>query len=406
MSSPTAPLLRPRQPAARPSAFSLILSRAASTTQRRGASVLVRETAARELEERRADWGYSKPVVALDIMWNLAFVVVSAVLLIFTANESPNVPIRVWVCGYALQCLVHVVLVWVEYNRRNSRRQRSAEREQQGSEDEYHSSNDEEDEARSGFLGITDASSLKLWSLVLLKTRPERARGVGRSGRDRLRPDMGESSEIHAWGAVGAVGATGDWGEPKSSVKRCESINTMASFIWWIVGFYWVVSGGEILLENAPRLYWLAVVFLAFDVIFAIFCVVLACLIGIALCCCLPCIIAILYAIAGQEGASEADLSMLPKYKYQANKDEDTVSNAAGKMVPIETSSGHMVNELILLPEDTECCICLCQYEDGNELQALPCRHHFHSACIVKWLKMNATCPLCKYNILKGNDQV
>lgn len=44
----------------------------------------------------------------------------------------------------------------------------------------------------------------------------------------------------------------------------------------------------------------LAVVFLAFDVFFAIFCVVLACLIGIALCCCLPCIIAILYAVAGQ----------------------------------------------------------------------------------------------------------
>lgn len=48
------------------------------------------------------------------------------------------------------------------------------------------------------------------------------------------------------------------------------------------------------------NLYRLAVVFLAFDVFFAIFCVVLACLIGIALCCCLPCIIAILYAVAGQ----------------------------------------------------------------------------------------------------------
>lgn len=44
----------------------------------------------------------------------------------------------------------------------------------------------------------------------------------------------------------------------------------------------------------------LAVVFLAFDVFFAIFCVALACVIGIALCCCLPCIIAILYAVAGQ----------------------------------------------------------------------------------------------------------
>ncbi|KAL5101036.1 hypothetical protein RYX36_005363 [Vicia faba] len=42
------------------------------------------------------------------------------------------------------------------------------------------------------------------------------------------------------------------------------------------------------------------VIFIAFDVFFAIFCVVLACLIDIALCCCLPCIIAIVYAVAGQ----------------------------------------------------------------------------------------------------------
>ena len=32
----------------------------------------------------------------------------------------------------------------------------------------------------------------------------------------------------------------------------------MASFLWWIVGFYWVVSGGELLLVDAPRLYWCA----------------------------------------------------------------------------------------------------------------------------------------------------
>jgi len=188
--------------------------------------------------------------------------------------------------------------------------------------------------------------------------------------------------------------------------KRCESVNTMASFLWWIVGFYWVVSGGNILLQDAPRLYWLAVVFLAFDVFFAIFCVVLACLIGVALCCCLPCIIAILYAVAGQEGASEADLNILPKYRFQIVSNEEKPNGGAGSMVPVETSSGYLANERILLPEDAECCICLSSYEDGAELHALPCNHHFHCTCIVKWLKMNATCPLCKYNILKGSEQV
>ncbi|KAE9615756.1 putative transcription factor C2H2 family [Lupinus albus] len=53
-----------------------------------------------------------------------------------------------------------------------------------------------------------------------------------------------------------------------------------------------------------------------------------------------------------------------------------------------------------------ECCICLCSYENGEELHALPCNHHFHSTCILKWVKMKATCPLCKYNILKGHKQL
>lgn len=44
----------------------------------------------------------------------------------------------------------------------------------------------------------------------------------------------------------------------------------------------------------------LCVAFLAFDVMFVVICVAVASLIGIAVCCCLPCIIAILYALADQ----------------------------------------------------------------------------------------------------------
>lgn len=340
------PLLRPLQQNNRGSRSQSLAALMGRVTGRRGASMLVRETAARELEERRADWGYSKPVVALDMMWNLAFVFVSAIMLGCTLDESPNVPIRVWVCGYALQCLVHVMLVWSEYSRRNSHIDHNPG---DGATMADGSEEDDEEEMIAGF-AISRRSSV---------------------------------------------------------AKRCESVNTMASFVWWMVGFYWVISGGEMLLRDAPRLYWLAVVFLAFDVFFAIFCVVLACLIGIALCCCLPCIIAILYAVAGQEGASEADLNALIKYRFLSCQDDENPFVGAGKMVPIDRGSGYLATERLLLPEDAECCICLSAYEDGIELHTLPCSHHFHSTCIVKWLKMNATCPLCKFNILKGNeDQV
>lgn len=44
---------------------------------------------------------------------------------------------------------------------------------------------------------------------------------------------------------------------PFSSVaKHLESANTMFSFIWWIIGFYWVSAGGQALARGAPQLYW------------------------------------------------------------------------------------------------------------------------------------------------------
>ncbi|KAJ9563744.1 hypothetical protein OSB04_008904 [Centaurea solstitialis] len=94
---------------------------------RRGASMLVRQTAARQLEDWREDWGYSLPVVVMDTMWNFLFVAVAVVVLLCTAKEKPNVPLRLWICVYAAQCVVHVVVVWLEFFRRRRRSRRSAE---------------------------------------------------------------------------------------------------------------------------------------------------------------------------------------------------------------------------------------------------------------------------------------
>lgn len=180
----------------------------------------------------------------------------------------------------------------------------------------------------------------------------------------------------------------------------------MISLLWWMLGFYWIVVGGQALLQDAPRLYWLTVMFLAFDVFFAIFCIVLACVIGIALCCCLPCIIAFLYTVAGHEGASDTDLSNLPKFRFHRANQPKNFDLEKEQAVAVTITEQDSIADLVLPPEDSECCICLCQYEDGVELLLLPCNHHFHSGCIVKWLRINATCPLCKYNILQGNEYV
>ncbi|KAL1364292.1 putative RING-H2 finger protein ATL21A [Arachis hypogaea] len=48
-------------------------------------------------------------------------------------------------------------------------------------------------------------------------------------------------------------------------------------------------------------------------------------------------------------------------------------------------------------PNDNLCSICLCEYQPKETLRTIPeCNHYFHANCIDGWLKMNATCPLCR----------
>lgn len=55
-----------------------------------------------------------------------------------------------------------------------------------------------------------------------------------------------------------------------------------------------------------------------------------------------------------QEGASETDLSVLPKYRFQVSNDENKpdIHVGAGRMVPVESNVGYLAVERVLLPED------------------------------------------------------
>lgn len=275
---------------------------------------------------------FFSPIVFLDAIWNMAFVVVAVIVIFSTFKEKPSTPLRVWVSGYALQCFLHVGFVFLEYRGKNYYGHRVA--------------------------------------LVVNGLSPSQT--------------------------------------SLSVVKRLGAINTMISSIWWVIGFYWIVLGGQALLRDSPRLYWVTVVFLAFDVSFVIFCIGMVCIFFFAIFCCIP-IVALVYAVATRQGASEDDIRNLPKYTYRLASHLRASNNSEKQDVfgtVTEMSNNNSTDELALHPEDSDCCICLSQYVDGAELYTLPCNHHFHCGCISKWLRINSTCPLCKYNIRRGDTLV
>eukprot|EP00485_Elphidium_margaritaceum_P011389 CAMPEP_0202705944 /NCGR_PEP_ID=MMETSP1385-20130828/18444_1 /ASSEMBLY_ACC=CAM_ASM_000861 /TAXON_ID=933848 /ORGANISM="Elphidium margaritaceum" /LENGTH=742 /DNA_ID=CAMNT_0049364307 /DNA_START=42 /DNA_END=2267 /DNA_ORIENTATION=- len=48
---------------------------------------------------------------------------------------------------------------------------------------------------------------------------------------------------------------------------------------------------------------------------------------------------------------------------------------------------------------DMECPICKIKMETQQSIKVLPCGHYFHSRCIITWLNIHASCPLCRRRI-------
>ncbi|PIN02054.1 Anaphase-promoting complex (APC), subunit 11 [Handroanthus impetiginosus] len=54
--------------------------------------------------------------------------------------------------------------------------------------------------------------------------------------------------------------------------------------------------------------------------------------------------------------------------------------------------------------KDTQCSVCLGDYQAEDRLQQIPaCGHTFHMDCIDLWLTTHTTCPLCRQSLLASN---
>ena len=165
---------------------------------------------------------------------------------------------------------------------------------------------------------------------------------------------------------------------------NARNVVDAAALIWFVVGNMWLLGGADkARCSEASRspIYVVDVAMLLIQ--YAQIC--LPCLFAVAMvpvfCFCLPCVIRLLASLrnpAAGDGASERDLAKLPKIPYAEDLE-------------------------LLKGQERACSVCLCDYEDGDTLRALPCGHLFHAECADQWLTANATCPLCRTSLF-GED--
>lgn len=49
--------------------------------------------------------------------------------------------------------------------------------------------------------------------------------------------------------------------------------------------------------------------------------------------------------------------------------------------------------------KNIQCSVCMDELKIEEKVRKLPCAHLFHTDCIVPWLQMHATCPICRKTI-------
>ena len=150
---------------------------------------------------------------------------------------------------------------------------------------------------------------------------------------------------------------------------------------WFVIGNLWIL--GDDAACSTPGhspVYALCVAMLVINYIQ----ICLPCIVAVAMipvfCFCMPCLIRLLARLQDvrtAKGATDAIISTIPLKKLT------------------ETD----LNGL----NDRTCPVCLSDLTVGDEARHLPCNHMFHKACVDEWLKVNATCPVCRASII-GDD--
>ncbi|KAK9690317.1 hypothetical protein RND81_09G119400 [Saponaria officinalis] len=297
--------------------------------------------------------------ISVELIITLAQIVASIVILSLSRYKSTDAPLFAWVVGYACGCLATLpILYWRLRNCTQGRDRYSVQ--------SRHSS--------AG--GIT-------------------SEGVPSTSLSSSTQDEGGSHQSARRNTRNGLMRRGISNRFNGIVDHFKMALDCFFAVWFVVGNVWIF-GTHSSPSVAPKLYRLCIVFLTFSCIgYA-----LPFLLCATVFCCLPCIISVIGIredLSKTRGATTESIEALPTYKFSVSKNE----SADNGDICLRPSSGTR-KELWISRDDAACCICLEPYIENDDLRELPCLHVFHTECVDNWLKINASCPLCKFEI--GED--
>ncbi|XP_050384726.1 E3 ubiquitin-protein ligase At1g63170 [Argentina anserina] len=298
--------------------------------------------------------------ISVELLVTISQIIASIVVLSLSKNENPQAPLFAWIVGYASGCVATLpILYWRFRNRYGGAELESTQSHQISSE----------------------RNAPEPLSFTAISITPASHEETNRTSESVVRDPQ----------VAGPLSA-----RLNGLVDHFKMALDCFFAVWFVVGNIWIF-GGHSSPSDAPRLYRLCIVFLTFSCIgYAMPFILCA-----TICCCLPCIISVLgfrEGLSQTRGATAESISALPTYKFKLKRNEmnnDQEGNTSGEgLLAVGTEKERAISE-----EDAVCSICLANYSDNDDLRELTCLHVFHVECVDKWLKINASCPLCKSEV-------
>ncbi|KAK2458995.1 RING/U-box superfamily protein [Trifolium repens] len=69
-------------------------------------------------------------------------------------------------------------------------------------------------------------------------------------------------------------------------------------------------------------------------------------------------------------------------------------SKNAVKNLPTVTVDDELLNS-----ELNQCAVCQDEFEKGSQVRQMPCKHVYHDDCLLPWLELHNSCPVCRYEL-------
>ncbi|KAM1658449.1 hypothetical protein ACFX1Q_046596 [Malus domestica] len=295
--------------------------------------------------------------ISVELVVTVSQITASIVVLSLSTNEDPQAPLFAWVVGYASGCVATLPVLYWRFRNRNRAAEQESIQSHQGS-------------------SVSSPEPTSYTAISITQASDEEHNRT--SETVTTNPQIGGPLSARINGLV----------------DHFKMALDCFFAVWFVVGNVWIF-GSHSSPSDAPKLYKLCIVFLTFSCIgYAMPFILCA-----TICCCLPCIISVLgfrEDLSQTRGATVESINALPTYKFKLKENESNDDQEGNLGSECGLLAAGTEKEREISGEDAVCCICLAKYADDDELRELPCLHVFHVECVDKWLKINASCPLCK----------